>query len=591
MPVISKEEFSKATGISKVPFPGLASFLMKMMKINELNGVMEQAKSLEGVAFADYVLKVLGITIKLDERDLENIPSDGAFIAIANHPYGAVEALALFSILAARRPDTRFMGNFLLKKISNLAEYIIAVNPFENIKDTSSISGLKTTLRVLKDGSPVAVFPAGEVSAYHPGKQQITDRKWHPVVGKVISKAGVPVLPVYFEGNNGLLFSLLRFIHPSLQTAKLPSEMFNKHGHVLRVRIGKPVQPGKVPGGDNNTQLLNYLRAKTYALGTGLEHDKKLLHPASLFNVKKKPRDIIAASSSLLLEQEISTISDLLVYRERDYDVYIAPPSRIVNILKEIGRLREITFREVGEGTNNSLDLDRFDIYYYQLFIWDGKARMLVGAYRIGKGDEIFYSMGKKGFYTAELFKMKSGLFPILRQSLELGRSWIRKEYQQKPLPLFLLWKGIAKYLELNPGYRYLVGPVSISNRYSKFSKSLMVDYIMKHHFDEYLAGFIKPRKKFRVDFSKINKDALLENGNSLKDLDTLISELEMSHIKIPVLLRQYLSLNARFICFNIDPKFSDSLDGFLVLDVNDIPGGKMERLAGEGIGAKLPAL
>jgi hypothetical protein len=204
---------------------------------------------------------------------------------------------------------------------------------------------------------------------------------------------------------------------------------------------------------------------------------------------------------------------------------------------------------------------------------------MVVGAYRIGKGDEIFYSYGKKGFYVNELFKIKEKFYPILRQSLELGRSWVRKEYQQKPLPLFLLWKGILKYLIDNTHYRYLIGPVSISNNFSKLSKSLIVDFIIKNHFDHELAAYVRPRKKFKLDFSKIDKDLLLESNETLKNLDSLISEIESSKMKVPVLLRQYLGLNAKLISFNIDPKFSNCLDGFILVDLKNIPKEMLEKL------------
>ncbi len=259
--------------------------------------------------------------------------------------------------------------------------------------------------------------------------------------------------------------------------------------------------------------------------------------------------------------------------------MFITPTTLIPNIIKEIGRLREMTFRLIGEGTNKSSDLDGYDIYYHHLFIWDTEAKVIVGAYRIGRGDEIFFSMGKQGFYTSSLFKIKDQFYPVLRKSLELGRSWIRKEYQQKPLPLFLLWKGILKYLLTHPQYRYLIGPVSISNSFSKFSKSLIVNYITRFHFDHEMAEYVKPKKRFKVDFSKIDSDLLLESKDSLKSLDSLISEIEVSHMKVPVLLRQYIALNAKIICFNIDPKFADSLDGFLILDLENIPKEMIEKL------------
>ncbi len=579
MNIITKEDFARASKLDKLHLPGLASLLMEVMKINEVNDVFNRAEHLQGLTFVDKILQIIGISIEFDEDDLKNIPKEGAFIAIANHPYGGIEGLVLLKLLCTVRPDSKLMANFLLKKIPNLSDYFIAVNPFENVEHSSSISGIKNTLELLRSGTPIGIFPAGEVSTYKFETQQITDKLWHPVVGKIIARANVPVIPVYFHGNNGVLFNLLSFIHPALRTAKLPSELFNKQGHKIRVRIGKPVLPSDRPYQNNATKLLDFLRAKTYALGTGLENEKKLFNPGNLFKIRKSPKDVVEAIPEVVLEAEIKNLQEFKVWTEKSYEVYMTPTSAIPNIIKEIGRLREITFREVGEGTNKQIDLDEYDIYYNHLFIWDTSTRMIVGAYRLGKGDEIFYSMGKRGFYISELFKIKDQFYPILRKSLELGRSWVRKEYQLRPLPLFLLWKGILKYLINHPQYQYLIGPVSISNRFSKFSKSLIVDFISTHHFDHELAQYVKPRKNFKIDFSKIDKDLLLESSDTLKDLDSLISEVETTHMKVPVLIRQYIALNAKIICFNIDPKFSDSLDGFLVVDLKKIPEEMLEKL------------
>lgn len=579
MKIITKEDFSKASKLDKLHLPGLASLLMEVMKINEVNDVFQKAEHLHGPTFVDKILQILGITIEFDDADLKNIPKQGAFIAIANHPYGGIEGLVLLKLLCMVRPDSKLMANFLLKKIPNLSDYFIAVNPFENVEHSSSISGIKKTLELLRFGTPIGIFPAGEVSTFKFETQQITDKLWHPVVGKIIAKADVPVIPVYFHGNNGLLFNLLSFIHPTLRTAKLPSELFNKHGHKIKVRIGKPIHLSDISFRNNTSKLLDFLRAKTYALGTGLENEKKIFNPRKIFKIRKRPKRIVDAIPPELLKKEIDALQDYKIWTEKSYEVYISPTTSIPNIIKEIGRLREITFREVGEGTNKQTDLDEYDIYYNHLFIWDTDTKMIVGAYRIGNGDEIFYSRGKRGFYTAELFKIKEQFYPILRRSLELGRSWIRKEYQLKPLPLFLLWKGILKYLLENPQYRYLIGPVSISNSFTKFSKSLIVDYISTHHFDHELAQYVKPRKAFKVDFAKIDKDLLLAPNDTLKNLDSLISEIETSHMKVPVLLRKYLALNAKIICFNIDPKFSDSLDGFLVVDMEKIPVEMLEKI------------
>ncbi len=579
MGIITKSEFAKAIKIDKLGVPGLAALLMEVMKLNDINKVFSQNKHYNGLEFIDKILETIGVTIDFDEEDLKNIPKNGGFIAIANHPYGGIEGLALVKLLCTVRPEAKVMVNFILKKIPNLDEFFVAVNPFENIQHSSSISGLKATLNLLQKGIPIGIFPAGEVSTFSLDKQEITDRFWHPVVGKLILKAKVPVVPIYFHGNNGVLFNILSFIHPTLRTAKLPSEFLNKHGLKIKVRIGRPINIEDISYKKDSKKLLDFLRARTYALGTGLEEEKKLFNPISLFKIKKKPVAVIDETPKEILAEEITNLETYRVWEEKQYEVYICPTTAIPNILREIGRLREITFREVGEGTNKKIDLDNYDIYYNHLFIWDKVQQSIVGAYRIGKGDEILNSLGKSGFYLSELFKIKEPFYPILRSGIELGRSWIRKEYQLKPLPLFLLWKGILKYLMDNPQYRYMFGPVSISNNFSKFSKSLIVDYITKHHFDYELAHYVKPRNKFKADLTIIDKDLLVESSESLKGLDSLISDIENTHIKIPVLLRQYLNLNAKIICFNIDPKFSDCLDGFLVVDTQNIPAEMLEKV------------
>jgi putative hemolysin len=579
MKIITTNEFAKATKIDKLGVPGLAALLMEVMKLNDINEVFSKNEHFEGLEFIDKILETIGVSIDFDEDDLKNIPKNGAFIAIANHPYGGVEGLALVKLLCTVRPEAKVMVNFILKKIPNLSDFFVAVNPFENVQHSSSISGLKATFDLIQNGIPIGIFPAGEVSTFNLEAQEVTDRLWHPVVGKLISKSKVPVVPIYFQGNNGVLFNILSFIHPTLRTAKLPSEFLNKQGLKIKVRIGKPIHIEDISYQKDTNKLLAFLRARTYALGTSLEEERKLFNPINLFKRKKKPEQIVEETDRNLIVNEISNLADYKAWEEKNYEVYITPTSQIPNILREIGRLREITFREVGEGTNKKIDLDNYDIYYNHLFIWDKELQNIVGAYRIGKGDEILNTMGRKGFYLSELFKIKEPFYPILRQGIELGRSWIRKEYQQRPLPLFLLWKGILKYLVDHPQYRYMFGPVSISNNFSKLSKSLIVDYITKNHFNYELAHYIKPKNKFKADLTPIDTDLLVESSDSLKDLDSLIGDIENSHIKIPVLLRQYMNLNAKIICFNIDPKFSDCLDGFLVVDAQQIPTEMLEKI------------
>ena len=561
--------------------PGLSYLLMELMKINDVNKLYAKYSELDGLAFVDAILDSLGITIEYDEATLKNIPKEGAFIAIANHPFGGIEGLILLKMLAKVRPDAKLMANFILKKIPNLSEYFIAVNPFENVSNNSSISGIKSTLELLNSGSPIGIFPAGEVSAYDTKTQRVMDKQWNPVVGKLISKAKVPVLPIYFHGNNGLLFNILGVIHPTLRTVKLPSELFNKKGYKIKMRIGKAIQANELKQFSSTEKLLTYLRARTYALRSGISSSEvKKFFGSNLFKIYNRAQTIVQETPTELIEREIEFIrADKHVMSEKNYDVFLSSAASMPNIINEIGRLREITFREIGEGTNKKIDLDEYDFYYNHLFIWDREAKKIVGAYRVGKGDEIYFRYGVKGFYISNLFKIKPGFHNLMKSGLELGRSFVRKEYQQKPLPLFLLWKGLLMFSMNNPSYRYMFGPVSISNNFTKLSKTLIIEYIRRNCYDNRLAKFIRPKKKFEAELNDLETELLESHINSIKSLDSLISEIELNHNKVPVLLRQYIQLNAKIIGFNVDPKFNDSLDGFLVLDIQAIPEETIKML------------
>jgi len=581
MEIITEKELATAIKLDKLKMPGLASFLMEVMKLNEINHVFASNMHIEGLPFIDAILEHIGVKIEIDEAELKNIPKDGAFIAVANHPFGGIEGLLLLKVICSQRSEFKLMANFLLNKIPNLKEYFIPVNPFETVRSVSSIGGMKLAMETLRDGIPLGIFPAGEVSTFKTSEQRITDKQWSPVVGKMIQKSKVPVLPVYFHGNNGLLFNILSLLHSSLRTAKLPSEFLNKKGHTIKVRIGKPISAEEYNALNTSSNLLNFVRAKTYALGSGIELKRHFLK--DIFKINKKQEAIVERVAVEKLQEEINSVRDeYLITAEKQYEVFVCPSGRIPTIIQEIGRLREVTFREVGEGTNKKTDLDHFDLYYNHLFIWDKEEHRLVGSYRLGKGKDIFYGYGAKGFYLSTLFKMKKEFNPILKESIELGRSFITKEYQTRPLSLFLLWKGILYFLLKNPEYRYLIGPVSISNNFSQFSSSLIVDFLIKNHFNRKLADLVTPKKKFRIKFDMLNSDILINKSSTIKSLDNLISDIEINHNKVPVLLRQYIAINSKLIGFNVDPKFSNCLDGFLIVDVKDIPEEKIRMLSKE---------
>jgi putative hemolysin len=257
----------------------------------------------------------------------------------------------------------------------------------------------------------------------------------------------------------------------------------------------------------------------------------------------------------------------------KNYEVFFAPANEIPNLLDEIGRLREITFRDIGEGTNKSIDLDKFDEYYHHLFLWDQKENALAGAYRMGLGKDIYKKYGIKGFYIQTLFRLEPELHGMMEKTIEMGRAFVIKEYQQKPMPLFLLWKGIVHITLRYPEYKYLMGGVSISNQFSDFSKSLMIEFMKSHYYDPYIAQYIQPKKEFKVKLKDADKDFVFDAAKAdMQKFDKVIDEIEPGALRIPVLIKKYVKQNARLVAFNVDPKFNNAVDGLMYIKVSDIP-------------------
>jgi putative hemolysin len=581
MSLINPRDFSKATNLEKLKLDILSEPLMKLLKISDINDIYSRYGHLQRVEWLGAVLDDLQVTYQIDEKDLANIPKEGPFICIANHPYGGIDGLMLLRIFCEQRSDFKIMANFLLQKIKNIEEFVLPVNPFDNAEaKQESLRGIKQTLAHLKEGHAIGIFPAGEVSAFQTDSKKIEDKPWQPMIGKLVAKANVPVVPVHFSGTNSNLFNLLGMIHPKFRTVKLPSELFNKKGSVIKVRIGRPISQKTIKQFPETDRLVRYLRARTYAIGSPLEVKKFFLQ--NPFTVNKKAEEVIPETPAHILETEINMLvgTPNHLFSHENFDAFISTYKKIPNILTEIGRLREITFREVGEGTNKNIDTDEFDLYYHHLFLWDREAKKVVGAYRVGKGNDIYRKFKKDGFYISTLFKIKRGFIPIMRQSMELGRSFIRKEYQQKHLPLFLLWRGILIFIQSNKFYRYLMGPVSISNNFSNISKALIIEFIKKHFFNHEFAKFIEPRTEFSFDPEDIDSDILLNSGKTdIKDLDQLISEIEPFNYRVPVLMKKYLKQDAKILGFNIDPKFGNALDGFMIMDIKNVPDETVKML------------
>lgn len=586
MGLVTAKEVAKAINTDKYGVLGTFSgwLLMKILKISTLNKIYDRNKHLKDVVFLNAILDEFQIKFEIPEEDLKRLPKDGAYITISNHPLGGIDGILLLKLMLEREPNFKIIANFLLHRIDPMKPYIMPVNPFETHKDAkSSVIGIKETLRHLSDGKPLGMFPAGEVSTYKDGKL-VVDKPWEEGAIKLIKKAKVPVIPIYFHAKNSKLFYFLSKLDDTLRTAKLPSELLTQKDRVIKVRIGKPISVVEQNEYEKIEEYSEFLRRKTYMLANPFEKETKLIDTSNL-KIPRSPKQIAMPANHEQIVNEVNSLrnTDCRLLQSKNYEVFFTEANKIPNILHELGRLREITFREVGEGTNQSLDLDQFDKYYHHMFLWDDDTKQIAGAYRMGLGAEIFPKYGIDGFYLQELFRFEPELHDMMSKSIEMGRAFITKEYQQKPMPLFLLWKGIVHTTLRYPEHKFLIGGVSISNQFSDFSKSLMIEFMKSHYYDPYIAQYVHPKKEFKVKLKDADKDFIFDEAEAdLIKFDKIIDELEPGSLRLPVLIKKYIKQNARVVAFNVDPLFNNAVDGLMYIRIADIPESTMKPVMEE---------
>ncbi len=586
MGLVTAKEVAKAINADKYGVLGTFAgwLLMKTLKISTLNKIYDRNKHLKELEFLNAILDEFQIKFEIPEEDLKRLPKDGAYITISNHPLGGIDGILLLKLMLEREPNFKIIANFLLHRIEPMKKYIMPVNPFENHKDAkSSVIGIKETLRHLSDGKPLGMFPAGEVSTYKDGKL-VVDKTWEEGAIKVIRKAQVPVVPIYFHAQNSNLFYILSKINDTLRTAKLPSELLTQKDRVIKVRIGKPIPVAEQNEHESIEDYSEFLRKKTYMLANSFNEESKLLSVPNL-KVPKSPKKIVTPANQENMIAEVNKLrdSDSRLLQSKNYEVFFTEADKIPNILHEIGRLREVTFREVGEGTNESIDLDKYDQYYHHMFLWDDETKQIAGAYRMGLGSEIFPKYGMEGFYLNDLFRFESELHDMMKQSIEMGRAFIIKDYQQKPMPLFLLWRGIIHTTLHYPEHKFLLGGVSISNQFTDFSKSLMIEFMKSNYYDPYIAQYVHPKKEFKVKLKDADKDFIFDEAEAdLNKFDKIIDELEPGNLRLPVLIKKYIKQNARLVAFNVDPLFNNAIDGLMYIRIADIPESTMKPVMEE---------
>ena len=579
--LVSIQDVKRALKLKSFVGNIIASMILGISGLSKVNKKYARISSYYGRDFSGAVLEEFGISFEIDEKELELIPPEGAFIITSNHPFGAAEGMILMYIIGSLRPDIKFLTNFMLSHIPNIREFFFPVNPFSDNPDfAKSYSGLKMAVEHLKNGKALMLFPAGEVSTTYGGSLTVEDKEWQPTVIKLVSNVNVPVVPVYIHGSNSNVFHYIGRVHPMLRTLVLPRELLNKKGKTIKVRIGKPVSQNEIGDYKNVKALGSFLRARSYALEANIPPSAKRTGNSGGSAVKLKP--IALPKNRRALQKEINALSaDKLLFTNGNYSCYLTDSTSIPLMMHELGRRREEAFRAVGEGTGKPLDLDEYDDYYKHLILWDRQKTRLVGAYRLGFGNEILPKRGVKGFYSQSLFNYKKPFHKILSQTIELGRSFVVVDYQKEAFPLMFLIKGLFYSVLHNPDVKYLMGPVSISSWYPAFYRSLMVYYIRKMHSAKEFENDVVPRTPFSPDYLRSNPRCLISDRiDSIEKFDRYLLRLSNGKYRLPTLVKKYLKINCRIINFNVDPEFNYCVDGLVLLDINEATQSEIEALA-----------
>ena len=567
--VVTKSDIKQALGMKGFFGNCAAGLVYGVCGLGEINRLFDEAADYQGPEFADHLLENMGLTIDVAPEQMENIPQEGGFIVVSNHPFGGIEGVMLLSVVAKRRPDFKLMANFILSHIPNLKECFFSVNPFEkNPEWKSSVGGIKGAVQHVAAGKGLGIFPAGEVSRYH-GHDYPEDLPWSNSIARLIKNANVPVIPVFWEGRNSDRFYRWDKINSMLGTARLTRELANKRDQHVILQVGKPILPAEIETYGKPAELAAYLRSRSYALEANI-------NTAQPETSNEKWVPVEPACDKQLLIQELEKIREkAFLFSAATFECFLADhDDDIPNLMHELGRLREEAFRFIGEGTGKSLDTDEFDRYYKHLILWDNKKQQVAGAYRLGFGDEIMNQKGMKGFYVSTLFKFDESFGETLKKTIELGRSFVTVEYQREVLPLVLLLRGLAVVVTKNPEIKHFIGPVSISSWYPKFYQSMIVKYVTeKHPVNGELARVANPTTPFHPDFLKVDADVLLKDYmDSVDKFDKFMFRLSNGSYRMPTLFKKYLKLNAKFLCFNVDPDFNDTLDALLFLTFTDFP-------------------
>lgn len=534
----------------------------KIVHEDSINEFLTQNEHLKGLEFVDAVLDYFDFDYTVASTDLQNIPSTGKVVIIANHPLGGLDALCLLRLISQVRKDVKIVANDFLIGFEALNSLLI---PIDNYKIRQSKNDIKKIYEALNNEEAVIIFPAGEVS--RASSKGIKDPIWSKGFLNFAQNTSSPILPIFLDAKNSKTFYTISMINKTFSTLLLSNEMFNKKSKRINIKIGQIIpNENIVPKGLDKKYIINLYKKHLYSLKKA---KKSFFQTQCAIALPQKSVDILYELKRSELIGETSDGKKIYLYDYTDDSI----------VLKELGRLRELSFRKVGEGVNKKRDTDKYDIYYQHIILWDDNELEIVGSYRIGNSNFIHKNIGIKGFYSNNLFKYNEEMIPYLKDSIELGRSFVQPKYWGTRA-LDYLWYGIGAYLKKNPNIKYMFGPVSISPSLPKAAKDMII-YYYSHYYnsDKFLVSAKIP---YRYSNSINDIKEIFSLNDKKKDFKLLKSTLSNMNCTVPTLYKQYSDIandgGVMFLDFNIDPDFGNCVDGFILVEVDKIKVNARKR-------------
>jgi putative hemolysin len=538
----------------------IIGFLKKIIHEDKINDFLVENAHLMGFEFVDAILEYFNFDFTLLQNQIQNIPTHGGVIIIANHPLGALDGLMLLKIIGNIRKDVKIVANDFLTQFNQLDSLLLKVNNFNSFQTKDDIKAIHDEL---KSGHAVIIFPSGEVSRAR--INGIKDTKWYKGFLTFAITTKSPILPIHIKAKNSWLFYTVSAINKRISTILLSNEMFNQRDKKVNVTIGELIPYESIPKHIKKKELVLLFKKHLYGLcksKTILQTQKAIAHPEN---------------RQLILEELKG--ATVLGNTSDGKKIYLYSYEADSTILKELGRLRELSFRKVGEGVNKRRDTDKYDKYYDHIILWDEKELEIVGSYRIGNSNHIMATYGEDGFYTSTLFDFSPSFHGYLKDSIELGRSFVQPKYWGTRA-LDYLWYGIGAYLKNHRNIKYMFGVVSLSGTYPPIAKDLIVNYY-SHYFQD-SAQLLKPLNPYVYSNNIDEIHSLFGYKDRQSDFKILKLALNDVGFAVPTLFKQYSELcndgGVKFLGFNIDNSFSNCVDGFILVDISTIKTPQKNR-------------